>query len=251
MNDHLATELPATRVARSDLRVAPELASFLEDEALPGTGVAPETFWAGLLDARARVRPTQRRAAANGAPSCRRRSTHGTSSAAISRTTARPTRPSSPRSATCCPRAASSPSRPTNVDPEIATRRRAAARRADHQRPLRAQRGERPLGQPLRRPLRNRRDGQPAAGRRLRPRPRRAGRRAGAGLPRRGLPAGRHQPCRRAALPRARRRAPRRRPAADRSPRSSSAIAATPGRRTRCCCATTGCTWSSSSTAPT
>jgi len=48
MNDHLATELPATRVARSDLRVAPELASFLEDEALPGTGVAPETFWAGL-----------------------------------------------------------------------------------------------------------------------------------------------------------------------------------------------------------
>ena len=48
MNDHLATELPATRVARSDLRVAPELASFLEEEALPGTGVAPETFWTGF-----------------------------------------------------------------------------------------------------------------------------------------------------------------------------------------------------------
>jgi malate synthase len=33
---------------RSDLKVAEELASFIEDKALPGTGVAPETFWKGF-----------------------------------------------------------------------------------------------------------------------------------------------------------------------------------------------------------
>ena len=36
------------RVARADLRVAPELAAFLEDEALPGTGVDPAAFWSGF-----------------------------------------------------------------------------------------------------------------------------------------------------------------------------------------------------------
>ena len=35
-------------VARGDLRVSPILASFLEEEALPGTGVDPEHFWAGF-----------------------------------------------------------------------------------------------------------------------------------------------------------------------------------------------------------
>ena len=34
------------RVARADLLVAPELVSFLEDEALPGTGVEASDFWA-------------------------------------------------------------------------------------------------------------------------------------------------------------------------------------------------------------
>ena len=33
---------------RGDLRVAPELASFVENEALAGTGVDPAAFWAGL-----------------------------------------------------------------------------------------------------------------------------------------------------------------------------------------------------------
>lgn len=36
------------RVDRAGLQVAPELAAFVEEEALPGTGVAPETFWAGF-----------------------------------------------------------------------------------------------------------------------------------------------------------------------------------------------------------
>jgi len=36
------------RVDREGLRVATELAAFVEAEALPGTGVAPRAFWAGL-----------------------------------------------------------------------------------------------------------------------------------------------------------------------------------------------------------
>ena len=36
------------RVERGGLLVAPELVSFLEEEALPGTGVEPDRFWTGL-----------------------------------------------------------------------------------------------------------------------------------------------------------------------------------------------------------
>lgn len=35
-------------VVRSDLRVAPQLIEFVETEALPGTGIDAETFWAGV-----------------------------------------------------------------------------------------------------------------------------------------------------------------------------------------------------------
>ncbi|OWY01560.1 MULTISPECIES: malate synthase G [unclassified Thioclava] len=40
----------AQRVARNELQVAVELAAFIEDQALPGTGVAPERFWEGLSE---------------------------------------------------------------------------------------------------------------------------------------------------------------------------------------------------------
>ncbi len=42
--------VPAERVARAELQVGAELASFLESEALPGTGVAPADFWQGFAD---------------------------------------------------------------------------------------------------------------------------------------------------------------------------------------------------------
>ena len=48
MNHPAANRSLPELVERGDLQVAPELASFLEEEALPGTGVAPEDFWAGF-----------------------------------------------------------------------------------------------------------------------------------------------------------------------------------------------------------
>src|ERR1700761_3744567 len=35
-------------VQRADLHVASDLASFIEEEAIPGTGVNPSQFWTGL-----------------------------------------------------------------------------------------------------------------------------------------------------------------------------------------------------------
>lgn len=39
-----------SRVEKQGIQVAPELAEFIETQALPGTGVAAETFWSGLAD---------------------------------------------------------------------------------------------------------------------------------------------------------------------------------------------------------
>lgn len=44
-------------VDRAGLKVAPVLAAFIETEALPGTGLAAEAFWAGMADIFARFAP--------------------------------------------------------------------------------------------------------------------------------------------------------------------------------------------------
>ncbi len=48
MNEQSGSRAEGPFVDRGGLRVAPELAAFLETEALPGTGVEPDTFWAGF-----------------------------------------------------------------------------------------------------------------------------------------------------------------------------------------------------------
>ena len=46
---------------RAGLQVAEELAAFIESEALPGLGIAPDAFWAGVADVFARFAPENRR----------------------------------------------------------------------------------------------------------------------------------------------------------------------------------------------
>ena len=47
-------------IDRAGLRVAEVLARFIEDQALPGTGVAPDAFWAGAAAIFARFAPDNR-----------------------------------------------------------------------------------------------------------------------------------------------------------------------------------------------
>ena len=49
-----------TYVERAGLKVAAELAAFVEDRALPGTGIAADAFWAGAADVFARFAPRNR-----------------------------------------------------------------------------------------------------------------------------------------------------------------------------------------------
>ncbi len=48
MSDSALLEAQEARVERAGLQVDPRLAAFVEDEALPGTGLAPDRFWRGL-----------------------------------------------------------------------------------------------------------------------------------------------------------------------------------------------------------
>jgi malate synthase len=140
------------RVERAGLKVAPELVEFVETEALPGTGVAARAtarFWPArdALQAQIDQWHVRRRDAA-----ARPRGLQGVPRGdrlppARGRRTSRSTRQRRPRDR---------------------RRPRAAAGRADHQRPLCAQRRERALGLALRRALRHRRHGQPAPAGRLR-----------------------------------------------------------------------------------
>ena len=47
-------------IDKSGLKVAPELARFIDDQALPGTGLEPAAFWAGAADIFARFTPDNR-----------------------------------------------------------------------------------------------------------------------------------------------------------------------------------------------
>ena len=49
-----------TMVDRAGLKIADELVRFIEDRALPGTGIAPNLFWAGAADIFARFAPENR-----------------------------------------------------------------------------------------------------------------------------------------------------------------------------------------------
>ena len=105
---------------------------------------------------------------------------------------------------------------PFTIETESRRRRdrrrgRAAARGAGHERPLRAQRRQRPMGVLVRRALRHRCAAAPAATRAVRPRPRCRGDRLVPRLPRRRRPARRRVPRRRRRLRRGRRPAGRRR----------------------------------------
>ena len=150
------------RVQIGGLGVAASLHRFVEEEALPGSGVDPQA----LLGRARRDRPRPRaRATAScwpGATSCSRASTTGTAS-----TRARPT----PRRYTAFLREIGylldEPGRGRGDHRRRRRRggphRRPAARRTPAQRPVRDQRRERPLGLALRRALRHRRG--PARGR--------------------------------------------------------------------------------------
>ena len=74
------------RVARSGLDVAVELAEFIDDEALPGSGVAPGAFWDGLAGPGRRLRSRGTRRCCRSAPTSRPPSTAGTSSTLVGRT---------------------------------------------------------------------------------------------------------------------------------------------------------------------
>lgn len=50
MSEQAVRDQATGHVERSGLAVAPVFAEFIEAEALPGTGIEPDRFWAGLSD---------------------------------------------------------------------------------------------------------------------------------------------------------------------------------------------------------
>ena len=145
------------RVSVGNLRVAQVLYDFITNEALPGTGVDPDGFWAGSRQGRRRPQPAEPGPA--GPP--RRAAGPDRQVAPAPRHRAVSTPASIPQFLAdigyLLPEPAAFTITTSNVDDEITTTGRAAAGGPGPQRPLRAQRRQRPLGQPLRRPLRHRR----------------------------------------------------------------------------------------------
>ena len=112
------------------LTVSRSLADFVDDEALPGTGVTAERFWRGLAGIVADLAPRNRALLAERDELQAQDRRLAPRAHAASRSTPPPTRRSCARSATCCRRPPTSRSTTANVDAEIAAHRRAAARRA-------------------------------------------------------------------------------------------------------------------------
>ena len=141
-------------VERAGLKVAAELADFIEQRALPGTGVEADAFWRGVADIFARFAPENRRLLAirdelqaqldawhEAHPGAPDQAAYQAFLREIGYLVAEPA-PFADRHRECRRRGRAD--------------RRAAARRADPQRPLPAQRRQCALGQPLRRALRHR-----------------------------------------------------------------------------------------------
>ncbi len=81
------------RIIIEGLQVDGGLKAFVETEALPGTGISAERFWAGLAGLVADFAP-ENRGSSPSATTCRRRSTPGTASGRAGRSTSAPTAPS-------------------------------------------------------------------------------------------------------------------------------------------------------------
>ena len=113
------------RIEKFGLRVAPALHDFIEHEALPATGVDSDTFWRGLADLVHDFGPQNRELLARrDALQARIDAWHRAQSARC-RSTRRPTRRSSRKSATSCPRARTFRStRPTSTPRSPACRAR-------------------------------------------------------------------------------------------------------------------------------
>ena len=100
------------RVNRSSLRVCRQFADFIEHEALPGTGVDPGTFWGRAFRSRSMNLVHATGACWTSEPTCRPKSTDGTSKIAAFLTIQVDTRRFLRKSAICCRRAILFPSAP-------------------------------------------------------------------------------------------------------------------------------------------
>ena len=181
------------RVTRGGLEVAEVLADFVEEEALPGTGIDAADYWDAFGRDRARPRAAERARCWPSATGCRRQIDdwhrgergavgHGDAYRAFLR-----------EIGYLVPEGPDFAVETAGVDPEIATISGPQLVVPVIERALRAERRQRALGVALRRALRHRRHPRgrgPRAGPALQPAARGGGDRLGAGLPRRGGAAG-------------------------------------------------------------
>ncbi len=191
----------AAYVERGGLKVAAELDPSSSPRGAAGTGVDAAAFWAGSRPS-SPTSPREPRAAAPRATRCRRRSTPGTARALGKPIDVADYEAFLREIGYLVPEPADFAVAHRQRRPRDRPHRRPAAGGAGHQRPLRAERRQRALGQPVRRALRHRRHPrgrrrraapglQPGArrqGHRLRPqaaRPGRAAAGAGHAMPRR------------------------------------------------------------------